>query len=326
MLQGPTHDVLAQLVAATGAKAVYWVRRYEPAIEARDAAVKQALRADGIDARNHSGALLFEPWQMRKPDRRSVQGVHPFWRTALKRWRLPALQAVPERLPAPPALPAWSPSMRSGRSAGLPWDRGFWDEWVPRRGRCARGAGSLRDRCARRLRRQSRHPSLRGTSRLSPHLHSIQRRRIRASAAGCAAREARPRSTTCANSAGANSAITCYASRITPDAFSPRFDDFPAQAATDAQLDAWRHTAAPASDRERGHAQLVGPGAQPGTDDRGQLPDKAPARALGAWRALVLGHAGGRGPRQHCQAGSGWPAPAPTPRPTTGCSAVLPKA
>ena len=243
VLHGPTHDVLAQLVAATGAKAVYWNRRYEPAIEARDAAVKQALRANGIDARSHSGALLFEPWQVQSLAGDPYKVFTPFWRTALKQWRLPALQAVPERLPAPPALPGVVAIDALGLAPRLPWDRGFWDEWVPGEA----GAHAALDRFAtdaldgyggnRDI------PALRGTSRLSPHLHfgEIAPWRI-----AHRLQDALPASDR-----------EHYLRELgwrefghhllhhfphTPDAnFNPRFDDFGWATPTDAQLDAWRH-------------------------------------------------------------------------------------
>ena len=45
--RGPTLEVLRTLVKETGATAVFWNRRYEPAVTARDTQIKTALRADG---------------------------------------------------------------------------------------------------------------------------------------------------------------------------------------------------------------------------------------------------------------------------------------
>ncbi len=46
--RGPTLDALRTLVKETGATAVFWNRRYEPAVIARDAKVKEALRREGF--------------------------------------------------------------------------------------------------------------------------------------------------------------------------------------------------------------------------------------------------------------------------------------
>ena len=57
--KGAALDVLRDLVAQTGAGAVYWSRLYDPASKARDTDVKAALKADGIDAQSFAGNLLF---------------------------------------------------------------------------------------------------------------------------------------------------------------------------------------------------------------------------------------------------------------------------
>jgi hypothetical protein len=46
---GNAGEVLGDLVKATGAGAVFWNRRYEPAVIARDAAIKAALTAGGVE-------------------------------------------------------------------------------------------------------------------------------------------------------------------------------------------------------------------------------------------------------------------------------------
>ncbi len=46
--QGGSLTQLRQLLSETGAVAVYWNRRYEPVITARDQGIKAALRADGV--------------------------------------------------------------------------------------------------------------------------------------------------------------------------------------------------------------------------------------------------------------------------------------
>ena len=47
--RGPTLETLRGLVKETGATAVFWNRRYEPAVIARDKVVKEALRNEGIE-------------------------------------------------------------------------------------------------------------------------------------------------------------------------------------------------------------------------------------------------------------------------------------
>ena len=61
---GPTLEALRALVKETGASAVYWNRRYEPAVIARDAKVKAALQHDGLAIESFNAALLREPWKI----------------------------------------------------------------------------------------------------------------------------------------------------------------------------------------------------------------------------------------------------------------------
>ena len=171
VFEGDPAEWLPRLAAAAGAGVVRWHRRYEPAMETRDAAIKRSLREAGLDARSHNGALLFEPWQVATQLGDPYKVFTPFWRAALKQWRLPALHKAPESLPAPPSLPGAVELDALGLAPALPWDRGFWEQWEPGEAgalaaleRFAEGAlagyGERRD-----------IPGVPGTSRLSPHLH-----------------------------------------------------------------------------------------------------------------------------------------------------------
>jgi deoxyribodipyrimidine photo-lyase len=169
--RGPALATLQRLAAQTQAEAVFWNRRYEPAIEARDATIKRALRASGLRAESHNAALLVEPWQVHTRTGDPYRVFTPFWRSVLGQWRLPPAFEPPAQLPSPPPLPETSSLDALGLAPARAWDRGFWREWTPgERGACAAvqafvanaldGYGEGRDR-----------PDRIGTSRLSPHLH-----------------------------------------------------------------------------------------------------------------------------------------------------------
>ena len=49
--RGPTLEMLRAVAKETGATAVFWNRRYEPAVTARDTQIKSALREAGFDAK-----------------------------------------------------------------------------------------------------------------------------------------------------------------------------------------------------------------------------------------------------------------------------------
>lgn len=175
--QGDSLETLRGLVRETGAQAVHWTRRYEPAIEARDKEIAAALRRQGVKAEVFVSALLYEPEDIRtRVGNGPYQVFTPFWRATQGR----AGQAAPEPtppLPAPRNIQApekWPMSLELaalGLSPRPDWAGGLRKAWRP-------GASGARALFAERLAgtldgyAESRDiPEREGTSRLSPHLH-----------------------------------------------------------------------------------------------------------------------------------------------------------
>ncbi len=183
LARGDSAAELARLRAATGADAVYWNRRYEPAIRARDAALKSALTAAGVEARSFNAALLFEPHTIQNKQGRPFQVFTPYWRHCMALpMPLPG-PAAPGRLTAPRIWPDSLSVADFGWLPRIPWDAGFAQRWTPgEAGARARldafiGTGAIHGYDERR-----NPPALDGTSSLSPHLHfgEIGPRRIAA--------------------------------------------------------------------------------------------------------------------------------------------------
>lgn len=124
--RGEALSVLDQVIAETGAGQVVWTRYYEPVHIARDTRVKAALRARGIGAESHGGALLCEPGAVRTGAGQPYAVFAPFWR-AIRGRDMGAPLPAPTRLP-PPVVP-----VRSDRLAD--WNLG---------GAMARGAAVVR--------------------------------------------------------------------------------------------------------------------------------------------------------------------------------------
>ncbi len=103
--RGDALGCLTDLIAQTGAAGVYWQRMYDPASTARDAAIKSELRARGLIAQSHAGALLIEPWLVQTGQGGPYRVYSPFWRAVSGLDFGPALPA-PTRLPTPQAWPA----------------------------------------------------------------------------------------------------------------------------------------------------------------------------------------------------------------------------
>ena len=104
--RGAALPVIEALAAETGAAGVMWQRMYDPAAKARDTDVKAALKARGLIAESHAGALLFEPWDVQTGQGGYYKVYSPFWRAVSGR-------DVAAPLPAPSRLRAPSPTASS---------------------------------------------------------------------------------------------------------------------------------------------------------------------------------------------------------------------
>lgn len=173
--RGPTLQTLLSLIAVSGAEAVFWNRRYEPAIEQRDTVIKRRLRQQGVHAESFKAALLFEPWELQTGQGDPYRVFTPFWKSARRQWRVPRLLDAPQAFPpASPGLgiPDGIPVEALGLRPSLGWDQGFFDA---SRTPGEAGARQALDRflssgldgyaAARDL------PAVSGTSFLSAHLH-----------------------------------------------------------------------------------------------------------------------------------------------------------
>ena len=168
---GPSLAALEQLVEDTGAEAVYWNRRYEPACIARDAAVKTALRARGLHVESHNAALLCEPWTVATQQGDPYRVFTPFWRNASAQLELRTLASAPEKLPPIVASIASTDSDVLIPAPSPDWDMEFWKHWQPgEQGAQARLAQCI-DPLLDGYMQQRDRPNRDGTSKLSPHLH-----------------------------------------------------------------------------------------------------------------------------------------------------------
>jgi deoxyribodipyrimidine photo-lyase len=167
---GDSLEVVRQMLTRSGAKAIYWTRRYEPTAIAQDTRLKQVLRADGTTVESHPGNLWREPWEIRNAEGRPYRVFSPFWRNLRAQ--------LPHRAPLPAARAGeWLKLSRSLKAKDLDllprirWDGGLAENWQPGEA----GAHELLEIFAEGAAADYRSGRDRlagvGTSRLSPHLH-----------------------------------------------------------------------------------------------------------------------------------------------------------
>ena len=169
--QGPSLATLQNLVKETGARAVFWNRRYEPAVSARDQKIKDALRAEGVGVESSNGGLLNEPWTIQNQSGKPFQVFTPFWRNCLARPAPAEPAPAPGRISAPARWPGSLALDTLALEPKIKWAEGMRAAWHP-------GASGAKAQLQRFLNDAVLHyntarnrPDLAGTSRLSPHLH-----------------------------------------------------------------------------------------------------------------------------------------------------------
>ena len=162
---------LMELARTCQATRIVWNRRYEPAIIARDQRIKTALRAAGIDTDSYNSALLHEPWTVKTQSGGPFQVFTPFWRRCL------SLDDPGESSPPPATLAAprdWPASARLEELALLDridWAKGMRDAWQPGSAAAHALLEHFLNESFDDYRTARDRPAVRGTSRLSPHLH-----------------------------------------------------------------------------------------------------------------------------------------------------------
>ena len=168
---GSTLANLEQIIDKTGATAVFWNRRYEPASIQRDAMVKAELTRLGILAKSFNGNLLFEPWTILNKQNAPFKVFTPFWKACLARGE------PSEPLPHPMKVAKKQLAVETlmlDQLELLPkihWDKGLYEEWTP-------GTINAKKMLERFLKKGvdsyselRDHPDEQGTSKMSPYLH-----------------------------------------------------------------------------------------------------------------------------------------------------------
>lgn len=167
---GPSLEALETLIDETGADAVVWNRRYEPAIIERDTGIKATLKDRGIHAWSGNAGLMWEPHEVENKQGKPFRVYTPFWRhlrtlAPSPPVGLPAIDAPPPN-PIPDSLSIADLDLLPA----LDWDEGFYDRWNPTLEGASEALEAFLEGPVERYTRRRDRPALRGTSRLSPFL------------------------------------------------------------------------------------------------------------------------------------------------------------
>lgn len=167
--KGKSLDVLKEVIKETGAKGVFWNRRYEPAIIKRDSLIKSILHDEKISVQSFNSALLFEPWEIKNKQGKPFQVFTPFWKNCCTH---PTPQPLSYKLPS--LKPARILSLKIEDLELLPriqWDEGIKKMWTPGAMEAKQVLAQFLDEAILTYPELRDRPDLPGVSRLSPYLH-----------------------------------------------------------------------------------------------------------------------------------------------------------
>ena len=169
--KGDALPVLEELLTETGAEAIAWNRRYDPAGIAVDMQVKKALRDAGIEANSFAGQLLHEPSRLRTVSGNSYKTYTPFWRALEQSGEPPLPIDAPAELYAPEH---WPQSDLLGSWSLLPtkpnWASRFSDVWTPGEAAAHKKLDDFIETALGGYAIDRDFPDRPATSMLSPHL------------------------------------------------------------------------------------------------------------------------------------------------------------
>jgi deoxyribodipyrimidine photo-lyase len=166
--KGRALATLRELAKRTGATAVYWNRRYEPAAIEVSASIEASL---GLATKSFNSALLAEPQDIMNQSGKPYQVYTPYRRRVLHGVRPPRPLRAPAHIPAPGKWPRSETLASLKLLPKIAWYATMAKTWRP-------GEAGAQERLARFLKHGLRdyrsareRPAERGTSGLSPHLH-----------------------------------------------------------------------------------------------------------------------------------------------------------
>ena len=168
--RGDPKKLLPKLAAEAKVSAVYWNRCYDAHAVARDTAIKDRLKKDGVEVKSFNAALLNEPWDIKTGSGGHYKVCTPYWRAAQAR-----------EFAAPVAKPKTIDAHRLGSSEKLEdwdltptkpnWAKGFDQYWTPGEQGALERIESFLDGDLASYGEMRDRPDKPSTSRLSPHLH-----------------------------------------------------------------------------------------------------------------------------------------------------------
>lgn len=173
---GPPKDILPEIIAQSGATRVSWTRRYDPYGKTLDESLKTHLIESGTEVVSRNGSLLWEPWEVQKPDGTPYRVFTPFLKRGCAAAPAPrSPQAVPALECAQVSGQDWGAEQTMAEFSALlpdhPWHKQVLNKWEPGERGAANALQNIVNSALHDYKKGRDFPAQNATSRLSPHLH-----------------------------------------------------------------------------------------------------------------------------------------------------------
>lgn len=169
--QGDSLEQLRDLIEKTGAKRVYWNRRYESPQRELDAAIKRQLRKEGIEVESFNSSLLNEPHTAATGGGNPYKVYTPYWKKVKDRPLPPLAEPDFEAMRFTKKFPQSTPLEGLKLLPKINWDRRFYEHWEPTEAGALKRLDLFLSGAVENYATDRDRPDHDGTSCLSPYLH-----------------------------------------------------------------------------------------------------------------------------------------------------------
>ncbi|MDX1411272.1 MAG: deoxyribodipyrimidine photo-lyase, partial [Nitrospirales bacterium] len=162
---------LEKIIRQIGATAVFWNRDYEPSFRIKEQQIMKRLEKLNVTVQTLHGSWLFDPDALVNKSGKAYQVFTPFWKHCLTELTPNKPVPSPSRLPDPVNVSNSIPIQSLELEPKIDWASGLRDTWNPGEAGANRQFSYFLKNEIGQYETDRDRPDLRGSSRLSPHLH-----------------------------------------------------------------------------------------------------------------------------------------------------------
>ena len=171
VFRGSAKEILQQISTLTNIQTLTWTRRYDPSLIEKDRDLKTDLEASGLTVKSYGSNLLWEPWEVMKPDESAYRVFTAFYKKCLA-------SPMPKfPIPEPINFDAVKLNLKGNEQVSLDllmpvnWGLKKSPMWCPGENGAKEGLRKFLDDKLQDYKNNRDFPALEHTSMLSPHLH-----------------------------------------------------------------------------------------------------------------------------------------------------------